>query len=87
MLWNCGDESEDCCVVEIVLQTSRLETSPRGDSSRIVRFTGSAREHEPVERGIESKLELVEGNHVLRRKPAGSRFFMAMYIFSIIMPA
>jgi hypothetical protein len=32
----------------LVWQTSRLESSPRGGSSRIVRFAGSAREPEPA---------------------------------------
>jgi hypothetical protein len=57
---------------------SRLERSPRGDSIRIVSFTGSDRECEPVERGLESKLEPVERNHVSRRKHAGSEQLMAM---------
>jgi hypothetical protein len=53
--------------LELVMETSRLETSPRGHSSRIVSFTGSAPELEPVGE-----------NHVLRRKHAGRRQFMVM---------
>jgi hypothetical protein len=39
-------EPEDVSL-RLVMQTSRLETSPKGDSSQIVSFTGSAREREP----------------------------------------
>jgi hypothetical protein len=35
----------------VVMQTTRLETSPKGDSSQIVSFTGSARGREPGSSG------------------------------------
>jgi hypothetical protein len=59
-------------------QTNRLESSPRGVSNRIVRFTCSACEPELGFRRLEPKLGPVREKQFLRWKHAVRRQFMVM---------